>query len=75
LQEAFFCAEAFSVEKPVSDAAVTIDAAVTQERPIAADIFEMLEVALTKKDFFLVMRGFNEGSQRNDPPQNSKPLP
>src|SRR5438270_1979003 len=55
---------ATSIQKPMHNAAVTINAAVAQERPVAADIFKMLQIALADQDFFLVVRGFYD-----DPPE------
>ena len=47
------------IEEPVGDAGVAVDAAVAEERPVAANIFELLQVALADEDLFLIMRGFD----------------
>jgi hypothetical protein len=44
----------------VRDAGVAINAAVAQEWPIAADIFQVFQIALADQNFFLVVRSFHD---------------
>src|SRR6478672_12513802 len=52
------------IQKPLRNPAITINAAVGKERPVAADIFKMFQVALADQDFFFIVRGFYD-----DPPK------
>jgi hypothetical protein len=50
------------VEEALGDGGVGVDAAVAEERPVAADIFEGLQVDVADQNFFAVVRGFDEDS-------------
>jgi hypothetical protein len=48
------------IEQAVGDGSITIDTAVAQERPVAADVFQRLQVDIADQDFFAVMGGFGQ---------------
>src|SRR6266404_5173770 len=50
----------FFAQPTIQDWRVSIDAAVTQKRPIAAGVLALRGIALDDEDFFLVVRGFGE---------------
>src|SRR5882724_5605833 len=52
------------IQKPLRDAAITVNAAVAQKWPVASDIFKMFQIALADQDLFLVVRCFHD-----DPPE------
>src|SRR5450631_3382761 len=49
-----------SVDQPVSDGGVRVDAAVTQEWPVAANIFQRFQVNIADENFLAVVRRFRE---------------
>src|SRR5437868_8956155 len=49
-----------SIDDPAGDLAVAVDAAVAQERPVAADVFDYASVNFTDQNFFVVVRGFGD---------------
>ena len=49
-----------SIDQPVRDLGVAVDAAVPQKRPVAADVFKGVEVDFAQQDFFLIMRSFGD---------------
>lgn len=52
--------EGSSVEEAAGDALVGVDAAIAEEGPVAAGIFEEFEVYFGGEDFFLVVAGLGE---------------
>src|SRR5580704_12452347 len=51
-----------SIEQAIGDRRVGVDSAVAEEGPVAADVFEGLQVDVADQDFFAVVRGFGEDS-------------
>src|SRR6185437_12983120 len=49
-----------SIQKPMCDAAIAINTAVAKERPVAAYVFKIFQIALANQDFFFVMRRFHD---------------
>jgi hypothetical protein len=47
-----------SIEQTIADWGIRVDAAVAQKRPVAADVFEGLQVDVAHQNFFAVVRGF-----------------
>ncbi len=47
-----------SIEQAICDRGVGVDSAVAEEWPVAADVFESLQVDVAHEDFFAVVRGF-----------------
>src|SRR5579864_560788 len=62
-----------SVQKPLRDAGIAINTAVAQEWPVAADVFQMLQVALADQDFFLVVRRLNDDPSKGVAEKRSAP--
>src|SRR5580693_2504402 len=52
--------QSLSINHAAGDGSVAVDAAVTQERPVAANVFEVVQVHFAEQNFFLVVRGFGE---------------
>src|SRR5690349_1651781 len=55
------------------DAAIAINAAVAQEGPVAADVFQMLQIALADQDLFLVVRSFHDDASKRIAEKRSTP--
>src|SRR6266852_3208074 len=49
-----------SIDQPAGDLGVAVDAAVAQEGPVAADVFQGVQVDFAYQNFFLVLRGFGD---------------
>src|SRR5512144_876382 len=47
-----------SVDQPVRDRGVAVDAPVAQERPVAAHVLQRLHIHFTNQDLFLIVRSF-----------------
>src|SRR5205823_4533955 len=61
------------IQEPMRDASVAVNAAVAQERPVAAHVFKMLQITLADQDFFLIMRGFNDDPSKGIAQKRSAP--
>ena len=56
---------AISVDKPLCDGRVAVDAAVAQEGPVPANFFQFAQVNLSDQNFFFVVRALgNDASER-----------
>src|ERR1700693_925574 len=55
-----FYGEADSINQPVCDLAIAVDATISKERPIAANVFHDSQIDGADQDFFFVMRGFRD---------------
>src|ERR1700761_3260338 len=70
-----------SVEESLHDGLVGVDAAVAQEGPVAARVFEQAQVDLADEDLFLVVRGLGNdaaegiGEERSAPELEAGALP
>src|SRR5882672_7584258 len=53
-----------SIEQTIGDGGVGVDAAVAEEWPVAADVFEGLQVDVAHEDFFAVVRGFGQDAAK-----------
>ena len=62
-----------SVQKPLGDAAIAINTTVAQKRPVAADVFQVLQIALSDQNLFLVMRSFNDDPSKGIAKKRSAP--
>src|SRR5581483_7980866 len=62
-----------SVQQSAGNRRVAVDAAVTQERPIPADVLEFPEVDLADQDLFPVMRGFGDHGAKRITQERSAP--
>jgi len=49
-----------SIDQPTRDWGISVDSAVAQERPVAADIFQCFQVDFAHEDLFFVMRSFGD---------------
>ena len=58
---------------PVGDGRVGVDAAVAQERPVAADVFQRLQVDVADQDFFAVVRCLRRARGRRDRRKTIRP--
>src|SRR6266478_9878891 len=63
----------FFVNHAAGDGSVGVDAAIAQEGPIAANLFQMAQVNLAKQDFFFVMRCFCQHSTERIAEERSSP--
>src|SRR5215470_2683278 len=62
-----------SIEKPVGDAAIAIDPAIAKERPVAANVFEQLEIAASDQNLLLIVRGFGDDASERIGEERSAP--
>src|SRR5258708_35132371 len=62
-----------SVQKPLQDAGIAVNAAVAQERPVAADGFQQVQGGPGQQGFFFVRRGLPGGSPTRGGPERSRP--
>src|SRR5712691_8120519 len=61
------------IQKPLRDAAITVNAAVAQEWPVAADVFKMFQIALPDQNFFFILRGFDNDPSKGIAEKRSAP--
>ena len=54
------------IEEAARDGRVGIDAAVAQERPVAARLFNQAGIDFGEENFFLVVRGFGQDAAERD---------
>src|SRR5882724_9151013 len=69
----FIFRESLPVNQPTGDRSIGIDAAVTQEGPVAADIFEVSQVHFAEQDLFFVMRSFGDDATKRVTKEGSSP--
>src|SRR5438105_4584038 len=62
-----------SVQQAASDGGITINAAIAQERPVAANVFKGTQIYLADQDFFLVMRGLRDNSAKRITQERASP--
>ena len=55
---------AISVDKPLCNGRVAVDAAVAQEGPVPADFFQLAQVNLSDQNFFFVVRALGNDSSK-----------
>src|SRR5579872_3692472 len=63
----------FLVDQPACNRPVGVDAAVAQEGPVAAYVFERLHIHVADKDFLAIMRGFGEHATEGIAEERSAP--
>src|SRR5579862_6039562 len=63
----------FLVDKPAGDGRVTVDAAIAQKRPVAANIFKRLKVDFADQDFLAVVGGFGQHAAEGIAEERSAP--
>src|SRR6202035_4453918 len=68
-----FYGEADSINQPVCDLAIAVDATVAQERPIAANLFHGSQIDRADQDFFFVMRAFRDDMAEGVAEKRSSP--
>src|SRR3954469_22086200 len=51
---------AWLIDEPAGDRTVSVDAAVAQEGPVAANVFHLLGVDFADQDLLFVVRGFGK---------------
>src|ERR1019366_6720132 len=57
---AIFRSPSLSVNHATGDGSVTVDAAVAQEGPVAANLLQLMQVYFAEQNFFLIVRSFGE---------------
>ena len=64
---------AISINHPAGDLGVAVDAAVTKERPVAADIFHCGQIDFADQNFFLVVRRFGDDAAKRIAKERASP--
>ncbi len=54
--------DAESIDHPARDRGVAVDPPVAQERPVPADVFQLLQIDFTNQNLFFVMRSLGDHS-------------
>src|ERR1039458_7023489 len=57
---AIFRSPSLSVNHATGDGSVTVDAAVAQEGPVAANLLQLMQVYFAEQNFFLIVRSFGQ---------------
>src|ERR1700730_16861223 len=57
-----FLSRPVSIDQPVGDVGIAVDAAVAQEGPVASDVFQNAEVDLAHQNFLVVVRGLSDNA-------------
>src|ERR1700685_1532299 len=61
------------IDQPIGDGGVTVDAAIAQKRPVAANIFKRVNVYLAQQNLFFVVRTFCDDSSERIAQERSAP--
>src|SRR4029077_20799302 len=62
-----------AIDHPVRDGRVAVDAAVAQEGPVAANVFELAQVDFGREDFFLIVRALRKNAAEGIGDKRSSP--
>src|ERR1700733_2531215 len=62
-----------SINQPVANGGIRVNPAVAQERPVAANIFQSLQIDISHQDFFTIVRGFGQHAPERIAEKRSAP--
>src|SRR5215472_17616219 len=69
----FVVARVFLVDESIGNGSVAVDTSVAQERPVATDVFECLDIDVAHEDFFAVVRALRKYAAEGIAKERSTP--
>src|SRR5262249_34713817 len=61
------------IQEPVRDAVITVNPAIAKKRPVAANVFQLLKIALADQDLLFIMRGLYDDSAKRIAEEGAAP--